>query len=71
MLHSPNGAGHPDIALHRLRHAVATVLVGQGDILQAQQRLGHRDAATTLRIYSHAMPLTDAEEAQTLDALFR
>jgi integrase len=64
-------AGHPDITLHRLRHTVATVLVGQGDILQAQHRLGHRDAATTLRIYSHAMPLTDSEAAQTLDALFR
>lgn len=64
-------AGHPDVTLHRLRHTVATVLVGQGDILQAQHRLGHRDAATTLRIYSHAMPLTDSEAAQTLDALFR
>lgn len=64
-------AGHPDVTLHRLRHTVATVLVGQGDILQAQHRLGHRDAATTLRIYSHAMPLTDSAAAQTLDALFR
>jgi integrase len=45
-------AGHPDVTLHRLRHTVATVLVGQGDILQAQHRLGHRDAATTLRIYT-------------------
>lgn len=50
---------------------MATVLVGQGDILQAQHRLGHRDAATTLRIYSHAMPLTDSAAVQTLDALFR
>lgn len=64
-------AGHPDVTLHRLRHTVATVLVGQGDILQAQHRLGHRDAATTLRIYSHAVPLTDSAAAQTLDALFR
>ncbi|MGD9991034.1 tyrosine-type recombinase/integrase [Pseudonocardia sp.] len=57
--------------LHRLRHTVATVLVGRGDILQAQHRVGHRDAATTLRIYSHALPLTDAQAAQTLDNLFR
>jgi integrase len=64
-------ARHPDVTLHRLRHTVATVLVGRGDILQAQQRLGHRDAATTLRIYSHAMPLTDADAAQTLDSLFQ
>lgn len=64
-------AGHPEVTLHRLRHTVATVLVGQGDILQAQHRLGHRDAATTLRIYSHAMPLTDSAAAATLDGLFR
>ena len=64
-------AGHPDVTLHRLRHTVATTLVSQGDILQAQYRLGHRDAATTLRIYSHVMPLTDHDVAATLDALYR
>ncbi|MFN0282982.1 MAG: tyrosine-type recombinase/integrase [Kineosporiaceae bacterium] len=64
-------AGHGDVTLHRLRHAVATVLVGQGDILQAQHRLGHRDDSTTLRIYSHALPLTDADAAATLDRLYR
>lgn len=62
--------GHPDVTLHRLRHTVATVLVGRGDLLQAQHRLGHRDASTTLRIYSHAVPLTDTEAAATLDRLF-
>ena len=64
-------AGHPDVTLHRLRHTVATTLVAQGDILQAQYRLGHRDAATTLRIYSHVLPLTDRDAAATLDALYR
>jgi integrase len=63
--------GHPDVTLHRLRHTVATTLVSQGDILQAQNRLGHRDAATTLRIYSHVLPLTDHDVAATLDALYR
>ncbi|NLT55449.1 MAG: tyrosine-type recombinase/integrase [Actinomycetales bacterium] len=64
-------AGHPDVTLHRLRHTVATVLVGQGDLLQAQHRLGHRDASTTLRIYSHALPLTDADAAAAIDRLYR
>lgn len=64
-------AGHGDVTLHRLRHTVATVLVAQGDVLQAQQRLGHRDASTTLRIYSHALPLTDADAAAKLDRLYR
>lgn len=51
-------AGMPEVTLHRLRHTVATVLVGRGQILQAQYRLGHADAHTTLRIYSHAQPCT-------------
>ena len=42
-------AGHPDVILHRLRHSAATNLVSRGDILHAQSRLGHADAATTLR----------------------
>ncbi len=63
-------AGYPDVTLHRLRHSVATALVSRGDILQAQYRLGHRDAATTLRTYSHVLPLTDADAAATLDHLY-
>ena len=64
-------AGLPDVTLHRLRHTVATALVSRGDILQAQNRLGHRDASTTLRIYSHVLPLSDAEAAATLDRLYQ
>lgn len=64
-------AGHHDVTLHRLRHTVATVLVSQGRILEAQYRLGHREATTTLRTYSHVLPLTDAATAATLDALYR
>jgi integrase len=63
-------AGHADITLHRLRHTVATVLVGRGDLLQAQHRLGRRDASTTLRVYAHALPLTDADAAEALDRLY-
>jgi integrase len=58
------------VTLHRLRHTVATVLVSRGDILQAQYRLGHGDAATTLRLYCHVLPLTDADAAATLDRLY-
>ena len=64
-------SGHRDVTLHRLRHTVATTLVERGDLLQAQHRLGHRDASTTLRIYSHATPLTDADAADALDQLYR
>ena len=64
-------AGHPDVTLHRLRHTVATTLVSRGDILGAQYRLGHHDASTTLRIYSHALPMTDADAAATLEQSYR
>ena len=64
-------AGQPDVTLHRLRHSVATALVSRGDLLQAQYRLGHRDPITTLRTYSHVMPLTDTDAATTLDDLYR
>jgi integrase len=56
-------------ALHRLRHGVATHLVDGGKVLKAQVRLGHRDPSTTLRHYSHALPLDDEDIADELDAL--
>jgi integrase len=62
-------SGVEHAALHRLRHGVATYLVGQGLLLKAQARLGHRDPATTLRHYSHAIPLDDADAADQLDGL--
>jgi integrase len=60
-------AGLPDASLHRFRHSVATSLVEDGKILKAQARLGHRDAATTLRHYAHATPLDDLDVADELD----
>lgn len=63
-------AGLDEITLLRLRHSVATFLVGRGEILKAQQRLGHRDASTTLRNYAYAMPLEDEQIADAIDAMF-
>jgi hypothetical protein len=48
---------------------VATHLVDCGQLLQAQARLGHRDAATTLRRYSHAVALDDLDVADELDRI--
>jgi len=48
---------------------VATFLVGRGELLRAQQRLGHRDPSTTLRNYAHALPLEDEAVADDLDEL--
>jgi len=60
-------AGLPAAALHRLRHSVSTHLVGEGEILKAQARLGHRDPATTKRHYAHATPLDDEDIADDID----
>lgn len=62
-------AGVVSPALHRLRHGAATHLVDEGKVLKAQARLGHRDPSTTLRHYSHAVPLDDEDVADELDAL--
>jgi integrase len=62
-------AGVEAPALHRLRHGVATHLVDEGKFLKAQARLGHRDPATTLRHYAHAVPLDGLDVADELDAL--
>ncbi len=59
----------PGASLHRLRHSVATFLVGRGELLRAQQRLGHRDPSTTLRNYAHALPLEDETVADDIDEM--
>lgn len=64
-------SGMPGLMLRRLRQSVATLLVGQGDLLDAQARLGHRDASTMLRNYVHALPLGDAAAAGAIDAALR
>ncbi|MGH9157631.1 MAG: tyrosine-type recombinase/integrase [Acidimicrobiales bacterium] len=60
-------AGAQGATLHRLRHNVATFLVARGQILQAQARLGHADAATTLREYAYALPLSDGRVADAIN----
>ena len=62
-----DAAGVPGASLHRLRHNVATFLVARGEILQAQARLGHADAATTLREYAYALPCNDMDVADAID----
>lgn len=67
MVRLRGAAGVPEATLHRFRHSVATQLVGEGKILKAQARLGHRDPATTLRHYAHATPLDDLVIADEID----
>ena len=64
------GLGLGGVRLHDLRHFVATVLGGAGvPIATISGRLGHRDNATTLNLYTHAMPATDQAAAAYLGSL--
>jgi len=53
-----------DARLHDLRHLQASVLLNAGEsITTVAARLGHRDTATTLRVYAHLMPGADERAA--------
>ena len=62
--------GIKGVRLHDLRHFVATSLVRRE--LRSRpisNRLGHRDRATTLNIYSHTLPALDHQAAEVLGNL--
>ncbi|MGH9919266.1 MAG: site-specific integrase [Nitrososphaerales archaeon] len=64
-------AGVKGVRLHDLRHYVATRLLSSGvDVRTVAGRLGHRNAATTLNVYSHFLPEADREAAEVLGRLF-
>lgn len=66
--------GLPDWAhFHTLRHTHATTLLLAGENIRVvQERLGHADVATTLRLYGHVLPGRDAGAAAAFrDAIGR
>lgn len=64
-------AGLQGIRLHDLRHYVATRLLAMGvDVRTVAGRLGHRNSATTLNVYSHFLSETDRDAANVLGRLF-
>lgn len=55
---------------HTLRHTHATQLLLAGsDMRTVQERLGHVDVATTLRLYGHVLPGRDAAAARAFGGL--
>jgi integrase len=57
----------PGFRFHDMRHSHASILLSQGASLKAvSQRLGHANAALTLRIYAHVMPGDDAKLADVM-----
>ena len=64
-------AGIEGVRLHDLRHYVATRLIASGvDVRTVAGRLGHRNAATTLNVYSHFVAEADRDAANLLGNLF-
>jgi integrase len=62
--------GLSGVRLHDLRHYVATRLLTAGvDVRTVAGRLGHRNAATTLNVYSHFVPEADRRAADVLAQL--
>ncbi len=61
---------HVQCRFHDLRHFTATQLIGAGvDPTVVGGRLGHADATTTLRVYSHALAERDRAAAELLGAI--
>ena len=59
-------AGLPRVAFHALRHTAATLLLRAGvPVHVVSRRLGHRDAAITMRIYAHV--LSDQAQAGAVE----
>src|SRR5204863_1599265 len=54
----------PRPTLHDLRHTHASMLIALDySIVEVQHRLGHKDPATTLRIYAHLWKYRDAQRS--------
>ncbi len=62
-------AGLPNVRLHDLRHYATRLLAAGVDVRTVAGRLGHRNAATTLNVYSHFVPEADRDAAELLAGL--
>lgn len=63
--------GYSGVRFHDLRHSHATLLFADNiDAVAVASRLGHSDAAMTLRVYAHALRRRDRESADTMQRLF-
>ena len=62
-------SGVKPIRLHDLRHSHASWLINNGvNIVAVSKRLGHKDVATTLRVYTHLLELSDNEMMAKINA---
>lgn len=60
------------IRFHDLRHISASLALAQGmPVTAVSEMLGHTDAATTLRVYAHAVPGAPRKVADALEAVLQ
>ncbi len=52
------------------RHSQASIILKNGDIMNAAHRLGHSKASTTMNIYGHMMPTADKTAAGEVESAF-
>jgi integrase len=61
----------PKVMLHALRHSHVSALISAGlDVLTVSQRIGHANAATTLKVYAHRFAARDDKAAEAIEAAF-
>jgi integrase len=61
----------PNLRFHDLRHTCATLLISAGAHAKlVQERLGHASITTTLNLYGHVLPSTEAALVDALDSLY-
>lgn len=61
-------SGVKPIRLHDLRHSHASWLIANGvNIVAVSKRLGHKDIATTLRVYTHLLESSDNEMMEKIN----
>jgi integrase len=59
----------PKITFHSLRHTHASQLISEGvDVVTISKRLGHANAAITLKIYAHLFANDDGKAAAAINA---
>jgi integrase len=65
-------AGLAPLTPHELRHSMATIMLGLGvPAVVVSQLLGHADASTTLRWYTHSVPEAHRAAMARMDAFVR
>jgi integrase len=61
-------SGVKPIRLHDLRHSHASWLIANGvNVVAVSKRLGHKDIATTLRVYTHLLESSDNEMMEKIN----